>query len=363
MKIVLKIRDWYGKYERPVSSLSLILGFVFDAIVLKRVDMFWENIWVIGHIVIVAICMVLVHRFESFLGDEANPNKIHFWLVNIIQFTFGGLISVFLVFYFRSSDLISSWPFIFMLIVIFWANESLKRQYIRLTFQVSLLFLSIFLCAIFLVPVIVHQIGPLIFILSGVVSLLVVYIFLYILKNLISLKFEQSKESIIISIVTIFIVMNVFYFTNIIPPIPLSLKDSGIYYTIWKNVEGNYIVTYEDIGWRKFLSLQDDFHVGFSDITYAYSAVFSPTSLNTTIVHQWQYYDQSTESWIDFSKVNLSLIGGREGGFRTFSKQIGLSLGRWRVNVLTNNGQVIGRLSFNIVSSVLHSPLSTKVLD
>src|ERR1700693_393075 len=110
MKIISKIRDWYGRYERPVSSLSLIAGFIFDALLLKRVDMLWENIWVIGHIIIVAVFMILVHTLEQNPGDEADPHQIHFWLVNILQFVFGGLLSIFLVFYFRSSDLSVSWP-------------------------------------------------------------------------------------------------------------------------------------------------------------------------------------------------------------------------------------------------------------
>ncbi len=64
-----KIKTWYGKYERPVSSLSLIGGFVFDAITLKRVDLFWENFWVIARLAIVGTCIVLVHAMEKSEGD------------------------------------------------------------------------------------------------------------------------------------------------------------------------------------------------------------------------------------------------------------------------------------------------------
>jgi hypothetical protein len=46
--MLIKIRNWYGRYERPISSLSLVGGFIFGAVTLKRVDLFWENIWVVG---------------------------------------------------------------------------------------------------------------------------------------------------------------------------------------------------------------------------------------------------------------------------------------------------------------------------
>src|SRR5574337_1619563 len=110
--VLAKIRSWYGRYERPISSLSLISGFVFDAIFLKRVDLCWENFWVVVHIVIVGACIVLIHSIEREEGAEANPSRLHFWLVNIQQFFYGGIWSVFLVFYFRSGDFFSSWSFL-----------------------------------------------------------------------------------------------------------------------------------------------------------------------------------------------------------------------------------------------------------
>jgi hypothetical protein len=58
-----KVRDWYARFERPISSLSLIGGFIFNAIALTRVDEFWENFWIIVHILLVATCNPL-HRVQ-----------------------------------------------------------------------------------------------------------------------------------------------------------------------------------------------------------------------------------------------------------------------------------------------------------
>src|SRR4051812_31156036 len=99
---ISKITSWYARFERPISSVSLVGGFVFDALTLRRVDAFWENLWVFGHIVIVGVFIVLVHSIKNNPGDETDPGRTHFWFVNILQFFFGGLLSVFLVFYFRS---------------------------------------------------------------------------------------------------------------------------------------------------------------------------------------------------------------------------------------------------------------------
>ena len=79
MSFLEKSRTWYARFERPISSISLIGGFVFDAVTLTRVDEFWENLWVLVHLVIVGVFIALIHIKESNPGDEKDPSKAHFW--------------------------------------------------------------------------------------------------------------------------------------------------------------------------------------------------------------------------------------------------------------------------------------------
>lgn len=355
-----RIKNWYGKYERPISSLSLIGGFVFDALTLKRVDLFWENFWVVAHLFIVGTCIVLVHAIEQKPeGDDpaaialakaaANPSKAHFWLVNILQFFFGGILSTYLVFYFRSSDIAVSWPFLLILALCFWANEALKRHFVRLIFQISLFYLSLFSFAIFLVPVVAHQIGAWMFILSGIVSMAAIALFLLIIRYTSRKEFEQSKKAVYAAIAGIFALVNVLYFANLIPPIPLSLKDGGVYHSLKRNSSGNYAVGAEEQGWRRFITLYPDYHKAPGEPVFVYSAIFSPPALDITVIHEWQYKDSATKNWKTTNRFNLPIVGGRDGGFRTFSEKFNIAPGHWRVNVLTTRGQVIGRIRFNVV--------------
>jgi hypothetical protein len=108
---------WYKRYERPISSLSLVGGFVFDALTLKRVDLFWENFWVIVHLLVVGTSILVLRSIERETDEKSK--ELRFWLINILQFTFGGLFSTFLVFYFRSAPISISWPFLLLLTVAF----------------------------------------------------------------------------------------------------------------------------------------------------------------------------------------------------------------------------------------------------
>lgn len=359
MKFLNKIRNLFfvkyavkifTRFERPISSFSLVSGFVFDAITLKRVDTLWENFWIVIHFLVVAVCIVMINREEMDGIDPKDPDKIHFWLVNILQFTFGGLLSVFLVFYFRSSSILVSWPFLLILLIAFTANESLKKHYSRISFQITLFYLSILLFAIFIVPVILHKVGQDIFLLSGLVSLILIGLFVLILRYFGGEKFKKSKKILLVSIFGIFFLTNFLYFLKIIPPIPLSLKEAGVYHSITRDTGGDYLVEQEKKEWTDYFNLYEEFHAVPGSPIYVYSAIFSPTSINTDIIHVWEYYDEVAGKWIIVSEVPLKVTGGRNDGFRTYSMQMWLVSGKWRVGVETSHGDVVGRVYFKIIN-------------
>ena len=348
-RALTKIRDWYARFERPISSLSLVGGFICDAVALKRVDFFWENFWVIVHILIVAIFIVLLNLQENEAMDEKDATRRHFWYINILQFFFGGLFSTFLVFYFKSGTILIAWPFLLMLLAAFIANESLKGHYARIVFQIALFYLSILSFAIFIVPIFFHRIGRDIFLISDAASLIVLGIFLLTLWLFAKEKFKKSKYALIYAVAGIFFLVNILYFGNLIPPIPLSLKDAGMYHSLFRDNMGNYQVENEDQGRFAFFTLIPKIHLRLGEPLFAFSAIFSPTSFDTNIIHEWQKYDKNVGGWRTQSKINLSAVGGRDAGYRTYSMKNNLSAGKWRVNVETSDGQIIGRLRFDVI--------------
>lgn len=355
-----RLTSHYARIERPISSLSLFGGFAFDALTLKRVDMFWENFWVVVHLVLVAACILLISRAENRGVESKNPAKFHFWLINALQFLYGGLLSTFLVFYFRSGSLWVSWPFFFILAAAFVANEKLKQRYARLDFQLSFFFLSLFCFSIFILPVVLHAMGPLIFLLSGAISLALLLLVIRLLKVVSGEKFARGMTSLAVSIGAIFVAINVLYFLNLIPPIPLSLQDASVQHAIVRNADGNYAVQSEDRGVFRFFRFRDTVHFMAGEPVYAYSAVFSPTSLNTDIIHEWQLYDKR-HGWTTMSRIELPVKGGRGGGYRTYSRKTGVVAGAWRVNVKAANGALLGRLRFNVVLQSFDPPLMTQL--
>jgi len=309
-----------------------------------------------------AICIIFANRAENQGTDPKSPSKVHFWFINTLQFAFGGLLSTFLVFYFRSGSLRASWPFFLILGAAFVANERLKRHYARLAFQLIFFFLSLFCFTIFILPVVLHAIGPFIFLLSGAVSLALIYLFQRLLQFVAGQDLDpaNTRRTLYMCIAVIFFTIIVLYFLNLIPPLPLSLQDASVRHAITRNADGNYTVQSENTDALHFFRPIETFHATPGASVYAYSAIFSPTSLNTKIVHEWQFYEPK-HGWTTMSRVELPVRGGRGGGYRTYSVRTGITAGAWRVNVESPRGALLGLLRFNVVLQPSDPPLITQL--
>jgi hypothetical protein len=357
-----RLKKWYLKYERHLSSASLLGGFVFDIFALKRVDLFIENLWVVLHLLMAMAGIFFLNLYEKRHPKEKDSRLVQpgrIWLTIIIQFAFGGLFSTFLVFYFRSATLITSWPFFLLLGAAFAGNELLKKHYSRLVFQIAQLFLSVYSFAIFALPLLFHKIGTGIFLLSGLVSIIVLAGFIALLRLAVHEHFNKSKWILRVTIAVMTVVINLLYFSNLIPPIPLALKDAGAYHLVQKSSVSLYTISTEQSSIWDYFKAYQPFHSAGGPV-YVYSAVFSPTKLDTTVVHHWQYYDDAKKSWVDYGNIKLSIIGGRDGGFRTYSVVFNPHPGRWRVDVETERGQVIGRIKFEVIQSAKEPALVTQ---
>lgn len=143
----------------------------------------------------------------------------------------------------------------------------------------------------------------------------------------------------------------VLYFSHVIPPVPLSLKHIGVYHTL-ERVGGVYAVSYEKPAWYVFWRHTDAaFTLSLSEgRAYCFSAIFAPGGLSTPVVHQWEKYDPTSGKWQQQSKYSFPINGGRDQGYRGWTAKT-LSAGKWRCDVETENGQLIGRLSFEAVEA------------
>lgn len=345
-----KIKTFFTRHERRVSSGALVLGFIVDSLTLRRVDLYAENLALIAYVAIIALAIILLNVSEEKNWGKRFLFRFHPIFLIGMQFAIGGIFSAFLVFYSRSATFGSSWPFLLLLFAQLIGNEILREKYARLQMQVSLLYFVLFSYLIFLVPVLLKRIGSPQFVLSGFLSLFLIFLFVRFLKILTPIRLLETKRKLIWAVGGVFFVINVLYFTNSIPPIPLVLKESGVYHSVTRQTDGAYVLSGEKRKLGDFFRSYQPFYVKNNAPVYAFSAIFAPTEFSLRIFHNWEYFDFGRKKWMSFGRIALPINGGREGGYRTYSVKNGLTPGLWRINLETKSGQIIGRLKFEIFS-------------
>src|SRR5262249_19205665 len=112
--------------------------------------------------------------------------------------------------------------------------------------------------------------------------------------------------------------------------------------------DGMYKLTGEETPWYENLIYDETFHKQVGENVYVFTAIFAPSGLTTPIIHEWQHFDEAARKCNTESRVTFSILGGRDGGYRGYSQKYGVTEGKWRVNVLTQYGTLIGRVSFNV---------------
>ena len=226
------LKTFFLRYERQMSAVGLLTGFIADSLTLRRVDLLAEQIALLSYILVAGGSIILHNLYDGGILRGKHMERLNPWLTFAMQVAFGALFSGFVVFYFRSASLSASWPFLLFLAVMLVGNEMFRPYYERLTFHISIFFIALFSFLIFYIPVLLRSVGAWQFLLSGAVSILILWLFVHTLVIFIPERVRASRKYIVRSVGAIFLAITILYFTNLIPPIPLSLTDAGIYHSV-----------------------------------------------------------------------------------------------------------------------------------
>ena len=350
----------WQRYERHIALGALVFGFILDSFTLNRPDQLLDNTILLSYLTLAGGVILLMAMRASRGSTEG---KLAPFLPVALQFCFGSLTSGILVLYFRSGTVAQSLLFFLILAALLVGNEFLKSRYAQFRFNIAIFYLLLLCYVELTVPVLLHAIGTVVFLVSGAVSIGVIAAFLWML--LLSARSELVRHikpaGVIVGL--IFVVFNILYFVNIIPPVPLAMRELGIYHSVLKRSDGTYIALYEPSPWYQFWrDTSKTYTLGTGQSAFCFSSVFAPTDLTAPIFHKWEYMNQTSGEWEARSRISFPISGGRNDGYRGFSVKTALVPGQWRCDVETSGGALIGRMSFTVVESALPAALSQKTL-
>ncbi len=101
------------------------------------------------------------------------------------------------------------------------------------------------------------------------------------------------------------------------------------------------------------------FRYAEGDTVFCFTAIFAPTKLTKTTYHHWQRFFPNRQSWVTTDRLGYQMTGGRGEGYRGYTYKRQVSAGKWRVDVETEEGLLLGRIKFKIEEVEHKVPLKT----
>jgi len=342
----------FHRHENLLPPTLFLGGVGWDAATLRRIDALVDNVFLAVYLALLG-AFIMLTAFDRGGKLRLKPLKqLTGWSTGAIQFLCGGLFSAYVIYYTQSASLTTASLFLLVLVSLLVANEFMweRTGTGNLYILFGIYFLAVFCYFTFFLPILFGTIGYGLFILSGIVSAIIVGSMLFILYRAGVFKTTASYLGAVGVVVSLLLLVNVFYLQHWIPPVPLALRHGGMYRAVEVEQDA-YALRYAKAPWYAFWEDPDEevFEYAPGDEVHCFAAVFAPTELETNVYHRWQKYDPKTERWVSTDRIGYNVEGGRDNGYRgsTFKKNV--QPGEWRVTIETEDERPIGRVNFEIV--------------
>mgnify|MGYP003430825537 FL=1 len=144
-------------------TLAFVGGFITDFLLLNRVDDAIDNAVLTAYVVLATVSLLLFYAgIAQRFGYVWSP-RVQKGASIVMQYAYGGLFSGMLIFYGKSGAILSSWPFLFLIIIAILGNELIKNRGQQLVFNLFAYFVGLFSFMVLQVPVLSGHMGGWIF--------------------------------------------------------------------------------------------------------------------------------------------------------------------------------------------------------
>ena len=281
--------------RRSSSVVTFVAGFLFDLVTMQRIDAWLDLAFQLGYLASLTALLVYQHR-EVSRAVDGEWATASWWRYNVelLHFFYGGLLSAYIVLYFRSST--SSRPAVF-LVFARWRHGHQRgatstRRRVRAASRPVRVLRAVFLT--YFIPIIVGSIDAWVFLLSLLLSGAIVWQVTRWLEPGPDLVAERRAMSAPAAGVLVFI--GALYVLRLIPPVPLSVQFQGIYHDVRRD-SGGYTLVYPDPpAWALWRRDSRPFERRAGDRLHYFVRVFAPSGFRHRVVIRWDVFDPRVAS-------------------------------------------------------------------
>lgn len=327
--------------SRWTMPLLLVAGFVGDVFQFTSLE---PNVQLLVAAAYAGICLVAYAFMSRPTPEAARLARARRVIPAVHQFTLGGMLSTSLLFYWFSGSWSVSWPLLLALVTVLVSNEVLRKDFDQPTTQFAIMSFATFSLASVGMASLLQSFEPSAFVAAGMASGALMGAYATWFARFTDRVAE--RPSILSSVLTVHVLFFLAYALNVIPPLPLAIREAGIYADV-KRVGTEYALTGDTETWLDALVPGQTVTIPKDGPVYAFVSIYAPAERSVTIVHRWQRFNAATREWDTASTASYEIRGGRQQGYRGYSLTSLVTPGIWRVRVETADGRALGSILFS----------------
>src|SRR5215467_12183871 len=337
----------------PWKALAFFAaGFVFDAFLIRRID---ETRTLIQQGVYLAINGVLLARIIAWRQQAPQQGnwrehlpRVADWL---LHFTLGTLLNAYALFYVKSASGLAAILFFLIISALLLINELPVMRRLGPVVLYALYSFCLTSYFAYLYPVLFGRIRPWMFVLAVATSVVPLLVIALAHHRWTRDRWQVARQALVPSL-GVQALLILLYVLRLIPPVPLSLMEIGIYHRVERTDAGLYRVTYRTPPWYRFWRHDDrEFLAAKGDRVYCFFRVFAPNGFRDDVRVEW-FYREPSRDWMSAGGTAMSVTGGRDNGFAGYAYKQNWRPGDWRVVVQSVDGREIGRRGFALVAEL-----------
>jgi len=353
------IRTFISRHKNPLIFLA---GFLFDAITIRRIDA-WSDL-LLQIIYLAGLSFLLIYQYRENKGlwrPSGRVSRLWRYNVEILHFLYGGLLSAYVILYLKSTSGLRGLVYLVFLCVLLLLNEMPQIRRFGYRLRLGLYAFCVASFFIYFIPILIGRMGPIIFVLS---LLLAAFLVWFVAGILVSKEEDKKRLRLLLywPAATVLSLLLLAYYFRLIPPVPLSIRYQGIFHDVIRTNDGFILHTPKPPFYAFWRKDSRPFYYREGEKGFYFVRLYAPTRFKHNVLIRWALYNEAKRSYMTTDLVPMPIVGGRGEGFRGYVYKSSLQTGRWKVSTETDDGRLIGYLTFSVILDSTDRPRKWKEL-